>query len=77
MLIPYDQLSADALLNLATSVVLREGTDYGEHEVTFEQKVQGLIEKVQRGDALIMFSEAEEEVDIIARETFEQRLHDN
>ncbi|XOV80151.1 MAG: YheU family protein [Aestuariibacter sp.] len=75
MLIPYDQISAEALLNLATSVVLREGTDYGEYEVSFEQKVQALIDKVKKGEAVIMFSEAQEEVDIIAKETFEQRLH--
>ena len=39
MLIPWQDLSPETLENLIESFVLREGTDYGEHERTLEQKV--------------------------------------
>ena len=39
MLIPWQDLSPETLENLIESFVLREGTDYGEHERTHEQKV--------------------------------------
>ena len=34
MLIPWQDLSPETLENLIESFVLREGTDYGEHERT-------------------------------------------
>lgn len=38
MIIPWQEISADALSNLIREFVLREGTDYGESEVSLEQK---------------------------------------
>lgn len=38
MIIPWQDISPDALDNLIESFVLREGTDYGEHERSLEQK---------------------------------------
>ncbi len=38
MIIPWQDISPDALDNLLESFVLREGTDYGEHERSLEQK---------------------------------------
>ena len=43
MLIPWQDLSPETLENLIESFVLREGTDYGEHERTLEQKVADVI----------------------------------
>ncbi|SUH86409.1 Uncharacterised protein family (UPF0270) [Salmonella enterica subsp. enterica serovar Typhimurium] len=39
MIIPWQGLAPDTLDNLIESFVLREGTDYGEHERSLEQKV--------------------------------------
>lgn len=38
MIIPWQSLPEDTLENIVESVILREGTDYGCHELTFEQK---------------------------------------
>jgi len=46
--------------------VLREGTDYGEEEVSLAQKVAQVREQLQRGEALLEFSEEHESVTIIA-----------
>lgn len=68
MRIPWQELDAETLNNLLESVVLREGTDYGEQEVSFNAKVEQLREKLKRGDAIIVYSELHESVDIVAPE---------
>ena len=40
MIIPRQELATDTLNSLIESFVLREGTDYGEHERSLEQKVE-------------------------------------
>ncbi|WP_460549631.1 YheU family protein, partial [Geodermatophilus aquaeductus] len=39
MIIPWQDLAPETLDSLIESFVLREGTDYGEHERSLEQKV--------------------------------------
>ena len=66
MRIPWQELDAETLNNLLESVVLREGTDYGEQELSFNAKVEQLRERLKRGDAVIVYSELHESVDIVA-----------
>ena len=40
VIIPRQELATDTLNSLIESFVLREGTDYGEHERSLEQKVE-------------------------------------
>ena len=56
MRIPWQELDAETLNNLLESVVLREGTDYGEQELSFNAKVEQLRERLKRGDAVIVYS---------------------
>jgi len=65
--VPYAQLSADALRGVVESFVLREGTDYGSHEFSLEQKVGHVMRQLQRGEARIVFDPDTESVQIIAR----------
>ncbi|HEV2269184.1 MAG TPA: YheU family protein [Steroidobacteraceae bacterium] len=53
--IPHAELSADALRGVIESFVLREGTDYGEREHSFEQKVAQVRAQLERGQARILF----------------------
>lgn len=55
VLIPHDELSAEALQGVIESFVLREGTDYGEREYSLEQKVAHVRDQLQRGQARILF----------------------
>lgn len=64
MIIPLDALSPDVLHSIAESFVLREGTDYGEQEVSFDTKVEQVIERLRSGDAVLVYSELHETVDI-------------
>ena len=38
MIIPWQELPTETLENIVESVVLREGTDYGSHDFSLEQK---------------------------------------
>ena len=66
MLIPWQSIESDTLDNLIEYFVLREGTDYGEEEVSLAQKVAQVREQLQRGEALLEFSEEHKSVTIIA-----------
>ncbi|MBC8944001.1 MULTISPECIES: YheU family protein [Xenorhabdus] len=70
MIIPWQQVEPDTLLSLIESFVLREGTDYGEREKTLEQKVQDVKRQLERGEALLVWSELHETVNIMPKEMF-------
>ncbi|AYA41903.1 YheU family protein [Xenorhabdus nematophila] len=70
MMIPWQQIEPDTLLNLIESFVLREGTDYGEQEKTLEQKVQDVKRQLERGEVLLVWSELHETVNILPKEMF-------
>ncbi len=65
VVIPHTELSADALRGVVESFVLREGTDYGEREVSLEQKVAQVLRQLERGEARIIFDAQLETVDIV------------
>ena len=64
MIIPWQQLDEETLINIVESIILREGTDYGIEERSLEQKKQDLLTAIRRGDALIVWSELHETIDI-------------
>lgn len=43
MIIPWQQLEPETLNNLLESFVLREGTDYGQQEMSFAEKTEQQI----------------------------------
>jgi uncharacterized protein len=65
IVIPHRELSADALRGVLESFVLREGTDYGDREVSLEQKVAQVLRQLERGEAQIIFDATLESVDIV------------
>ena len=70
MIIPWQDLSPDPLDNLIESFVLREGTDYGEHERSLEQKVNDVKRQLKSGDVVLVWSELHETVNIMPRNAF-------
>jgi uncharacterized protein len=65
IVVPYRDLSAEALRGVVESFVLREGTDYGEREVSLDQKVAQVLQQLERGEAQIIFNAQLESVDIV------------
>jgi uncharacterized protein YheU (UPF0270 family) len=65
IVVPYRELSAEALRGVVESFVLREGTDYGEREYSLDEKVAHVMRQLERGEARIEFDAATESVDVV------------
>lgn len=65
MIVPANFLSADALSGLIEEFVTRDGTDYGEQEVSLSQRVEQVRRQIETGEALILFDAATETTTII------------
>jgi uncharacterized protein YheU (UPF0270 family) len=66
--VPYGELSAELLHAVIESFVLREGTDYGEREYSFEDKVAHVMRQLKKGEARILFDPESESVTIAVRQ---------
>jgi uncharacterized protein len=55
MEIPADQLNPDVLNAIAEDFVTREGTDYGDVDVSLEEKVAQVLSQIKQGQAVIRF----------------------
>lgn len=66
--IPPDELSPGALRAVIEHFVLREGTDYGAQEASFERKVADVIRQLERGEARILFDPASASVTLVPGE---------
>ncbi len=73
IVVPYHELSPDALRGVLESFVLREGTEYGEREISLEQKVADVMRQLERGEAQIIFNAALQSVDIIVSQPQSRR----
>ena len=60
-----DDLEPDTLRAVIESFVLREGTDYGLHETSLEDKVAQVLRQLRRGEAHITFDPATESVNLV------------
>ncbi|MDR9825922.1 YheU family protein [Vibrio sp. FNV 38] len=67
MIIPWQDIESDTLDNLIKEFILREGTDYGEYEFSIAQKVDQVRKQIEAGDAVIVYSELHETIDIQVR----------
>ncbi len=64
--IPYDQLSRDALLGVVEEFVTRDGTDYGEIEISLEKKINRVMAQLASGKAMIVFDPESETSTILS-----------
>lgn len=64
MEIPFQALNPDTLNNLIQELVTRDGTDYGESEISLAEKVEQVKLKLISGEALILYDEQLETCEI-------------
>lgn len=64
IVIPFRELSVDALRGLIESFVLREGTEYGAQDVRLEIKVGHVMRQLEKAEARIIFDPGTESIDI-------------
>jgi uncharacterized protein len=66
--VPHTALEKDLLRAVIESFVLREGTDYGERELSLDDKVRRVVRLLERGDARIVFDPRTGSVDVVTKE---------
>ena len=64
MIVPWQQIDPQTLDNLIREFILREGTDYGDVEISLQDKIDQIKTQLESGDAIVVFSELHESVDI-------------
>lgn len=65
VIVPHRELSPAALQGVIESFVLREGTDYGEHEVPLQRKVEQIRAQLERGEASVLYDPGSNSVHIV------------
>ena len=70
--IPAEMLSVEILYGIIEEFILREGTDYGSHEVSLESKIDQVKHQLSKGDVLITFDPATENCNLLTRHQFKQ-----
>ena len=67
MRIPHERLSEDVLIGVIESFVLREGTDYGAHEVSLATKVEQVRRQLECGEIHLLFDAEAESITLVPR----------
>lgn len=70
MIIPPEKLTEEVLKNLLESYISREGTDYGERELSLEEKVEDLLRSVYQGEVLISYDEDSQSINVISEREY-------
>ena len=56
--IPYQAINAQTLRNMIEEFVTRDGTDYGEQELTLEAKVEQVLASLRTGKVVVQYDES-------------------
>jgi uncharacterized protein len=64
VIVPWQDIPADTLENLIEEFVSRDGTDYGEREISLGTRVDQVRKLLKQGKAVIWFDEATESISI-------------
>lgn len=70
--IPISRLDADILDAVVEAFILREGTDYGEHEISLEEKKSQVKEDIRLGKVVIVFDEESESCNLMTRQKYRE-----
>ncbi|WGE68781.1 YheU family protein [Actinobacillus equuli subsp. haemolyticus] len=70
MIIPWQELEPATLNNVLDSFILREGTDYGERELSLAEKRERLLAQLKADKVVIVWSELHQSLDIKDKKSF-------
>ena len=68
--VPWERIPESQQRAIVESVVLREGTDYGLNERSFDSKVKVLMETLKRGDAILTYDATLDSFNVVTKDTF-------
>ena len=76
MIIPHKELEQETLSAIIKEFVLREGTEYGAHDVELEKKIAQVKAQLSNGSAVLVYSELHESVNILPSDQFNQDIEE-
>ena len=65
--VPYNALSEDTLAGVIEEFITREGTDYGEQEISLKIKSQQILQMLKRGEASVIFDAKTQSCTIVSK----------
>jgi len=74
VIVPKDRISPESLEELIAEFILREGTDYGAQEITYDTKVRQIHRQLESGDVCIVYDPREDSVSIVGKDSFARSL---
>ena len=74
--VPPGELSPEALAGLLEEFVSRDGTDYGERELSLDEKRDRLQRALARGDTVLLYDLDSEHWDFVEPQTAAELLAD-
>ena len=77
LIIPHNQLSADALQGVLEEYISREGTAYGMVECDFNDQLKRALAQLEAGKVLIVFDPVSERCQIIDSREYQQWSHNS
>ena len=74
MEVPYQKLKSDTLNRVIESFIVREGTEYGLHEVSMEEKIAKVKMQLKSNKIKILFSEKDQTINIVTLNEFKKYM---
>ena len=74
--VPMQRLAPEVLDNLLQEYASRDGTDYGEVELTLAEKTGNLRRQLEQGDISILYDLETEQWDLVNAEQAQRLLQD-
>jgi len=66
VIVPWQRLSKDALEGVVREFILREGTDYGEREISLANKIGQVMAQLRSEEVVIVFEPESEGFSILS-----------
>lgn len=65
--IPYDSLQPETLMAILEDIVSRDGTDYGDYELSSQQKCQQALAALKSEQAILLFDTESETIKMLPK----------
>jgi uncharacterized protein YheU (UPF0270 family) len=68
--IPPHKLPADLLTSVIEEFINRDGTDYGDREISLKEKIEHARVKISQGDVILTFDQETETCNLLSKNDF-------
>ncbi|MCC4275943.1 YheU family protein [Marinomonas communis] len=72
-LIPFESLAPETLDNVLSDIVSRDGTDYGDYDLSLDKKREQALRALKSGDAVLLFDTESETIQLVSKSALQQR----